>query len=98
MYQYTCNKELCTTTQSKYIGHTTTTIKERFRQHASIKRHHRELHNENITGSQMLPNVTIIATNHNNQELHLLEALLIKEHKPLINIQCGDFDRTLKIF
>ena len=33
VYQYTCNQGECTTSQSTYIGHTRTTIKDRFKQH-----------------------------------------------------------------
>ena len=98
VYQYTCNQELCTSTQTCYIGHTTSTIKDRFKQHTSIKRHFRETHDRNITGSQMLPDVKILATNNNKIELPIQEAIMIKEIKPSINVQCGDFNRTLKIF
>ena len=31
VYQYTCNQGECTTSQSTYIGHTRTTIKDRFK-------------------------------------------------------------------
>ena len=98
MYQYTCNQGECTTSQSTYIGHTRTAIKDRFKQHAAIKKHHQQIHNNNITGSQMLPNVTILATEHNKQDLAILEALLIKQHGPKINRQTEDFNNTLKIF
>ena len=33
----------------------------------------------------MLPNVTILATEHNKQDPAILEALLIKQHEPKIN-------------
>ena len=41
IYKYTCDKAPCnvTHTMSCYIGHTTTTVKERIKQHSSIKRH-----------------------------------------------------------
>ena len=78
VYQYACNQGECTTSQSTYIGHTRTTIKDRCKQHAAIKKHHQQIHNSNITGSQMLPNVIILATEHNKQDLAILEALLIK--------------------
>ena len=97
VYQYTCNQGECTTSQSTYIRHTRTTIKERFKQHAAIKKHHQQNHN-NITGSQMLPHVIILATEHNKQDLAILEALLIKQHGPKINRQTEDFNNTLKIF
>ena len=98
VYQYTCNQGECTISQSTYIGHTRTTIKERFKQHAAIKKHHQQIHNNNITGSQMLPYVIILATEHNKQDLAILEALLIKQHGPKINRQTEDFNNTLKIF
>ena len=81
-----------------YIGHTTTTIKERFKQHSSIKKHFRISHNRNITGSEMSKNVTIIDSANTKQDLAIIEALHIKEQKPVINIQADDFNRTLKIF
>ena len=98
VYQYTCEQGQCTTSQPKYIGHTTTTIKERFKQHTAIKKHYREVHNSNITGSEMQRNITILATDHNKQDLAILEALFIKQHRPIINIQTEDFNNTLKIF
>ena len=81
-----------------YIGHTTTTVKERIKQHSSIKRHHKETHLENITGSMILPDISILAKTSNKIDLIILEALLIKQHKPIINIQTDDFNRTLNIF
>ena len=45
----------------------------------------------------MLSNVTVLQTCHNKQELIILEALLIKTNKPIINLQTDDFKRTLKI-
>ena len=98
VYEYLCDEELCNEVHTSYIGHTTTSLKERFKQHSTIKKHYREVHNRNITGSQMLPNVKILATCHNKQDLVIQEAIFIKNHKPIINTQCNDFNRTLKIF
>ena len=98
IYKYSCDKVPCNATQTCYIGHTTTTVKERIKQHSSIKRHHRETHKENITGSMILPNISILAKAPDKIDLILLEALLIKQHKPIINIQTDDFNRTLNIF
>ena len=52
-YKYTCDnvKSTC------YIGHTTTTVQERIKQHSSVKRHFTEPHKEIITGSMILPNI-----------------------------------------
>ena len=99
VYQYTCNQGECTTSQSTYIGYTRTTIKDRFKQHAAIKKHHKQKsHNSNITGFQMLPNVIILATEHNKQDLAILEAFLIKQHGPKFNRQTEYFNNTLKNF
>ena len=38
VYQYTCNQGECTTSQSTYIGHTRTTIKERFKSNTQRSR------------------------------------------------------------
>ena len=85
-------------TQTCCIGHKTTTVKERIKQHTLIKRHHRETHLENIRGSMILPDISILARTSNKIDLIILEALLIKQHKPIINIQTDDFNRTLNIF
>ena len=76
LYMYSCNKVPCNATQTCYIGHTTTSVKERIKQHSSIKRHHRETHFENITGSIIL-DISILAKTSNKIDLILLEALLI---------------------
>ena len=80
-----------------YIGHTTTTVKERTKPHSSIERRFTETHKENITGSMILPNISILAQASDKIDLILFEELLIKEHKPIINIQTYDFNRTLKL-
>ena len=98
VYKYACDQAQCQAVQACYIGYTTTTIKERMKQHASIKKHHRIVHNRNITGSQITPNVSTLATMHDRRDLTVLEALLIRQNNPIINIQTGDFNRTLKIF
>ena len=82
----------------RYIGHTTTTIKKRTKQHSSIKKHYKGTHNCNITGSQILPNIKILAKLFGKADLMILEALLIKQQRPMINIQAEDFNRVLKIF
>ena len=98
VYKYSCQETHCNVASTDYIGHTTVTIKERFKQHASIKKHYRITHNRNITGSEMLENVSILARAQNKQDLIIMEALYIKEYQPSINTQADDFNRILKIF
>ena len=98
VYKYSCDQVQCNSVHACYIGYTTTTLKDRMKQHASIKKHYREKHNQNITGSQMLQNTTVIARYQNKQDLIIAEALYIKEERPIINTQTDDFNRTLTIF
>ena len=95
---YECDEAQCKTVRKCYVGRTTTLIKERFKQHASIKKHYKAVHHRNIPGSQMLPNVSVLTTTHDRRDLVLLEFILIKQHNNLINIQTEDFDNSLKIF
>ena len=98
VYQYNCGQSTCMVDKISYIGHTTTTIKERFKQHASIKKHYSTVHGINITGQEMNSNVKVIGRAVDKFELCILEALLIKEKNPVINAQVNDFNCTLKIF
>ena len=82
----------------RYIGHTTTTIKKRTIQHSSIKKHYKETHNCNISGSQIQQNIKILAKLSGKADVMILEALLIKQLRPMINIQAEDFNRVSKIF
>ena len=58
---------------------------------------HNIYHKEDITCSEMLRDVPVVAKCSNKQHLHILEALFIKELNPIINRQTDDFVRTLKI-
>ena len=84
--------------QTYYIDNTTTTIKKGTKQHSSIKKHCKETHNCNITGSQIVPNIKILAKLSGKVDLMILEALLIKQQRPMSIIQAEDFNRVLKIF
>ena len=67
------------------------------KQHTGIKFHHNTIHKRNITGKQMLENVTVLARPNNRTDLAILEALLVKQYNP-VNKQMKDFSPTLKIF
>ena len=68
-----------------YIVHITTEIKERFKQHASIKKYYSTFYGINTKGQEVTIYVAVIAT-------------LIKESKSVINAQINDFNSTLKLF
>ena len=46
IYIYTCDKSPCNVTHTCYIGLTTTTVKEKIKQHSYIKQHFTETHKE----------------------------------------------------
>ena len=54
VYKYSCTETHSNDAQTDYIDHTIATIKDRFKQHASIKKHFRMTHNKNITVFEML--------------------------------------------
>ena len=91
VYMYKCPKDGC---------HTTNKIRDRLQQHTykgSIKDHALQ-HNKVLNLEHCINNTEIIAMNNNRQELIILEALLIKQKKPLINIQTDNFSTVLNIF
>ena len=53
---------------------------------------------QTMIGSQLIPNVSILSKLHDKQDLMRIEALLIKQPKPIINIQANDFNQAKKIF
>ena len=84
--------------KTSYIGRTTTTIKERMKQHTGIKFHHNTVHKRNVTGKQMIEKVTVLARSNSKTDLAILDALLIKKHNSVITKQVKDFSHTLKYF
>ena len=99
VYMYKCPEDGCNTI-SEYIGHTTNKLRTRLLQHTykgSIKDHALH-HNKELNLEYCINNTKIIAKNNNRQELIILEALLIKQKKPLINIQTDNFSTVLNIF
>ena len=61
------------------------TTKDRFRSHAS-----------NETGSQLVPNVSVVVRRSQKEDLAFLEALIIEELNPEINRQVGNSTAPLK--
>ena len=99
VYMYKCPEDGCNTF-SEYIAHSTNKIRDRLQQHTykgSIKDHVLQ-HNKVLNLEHCINNTEIIAKNNNRQELIILEALLIKQKKPLINIQTDNFSTVLNIF
>ena len=86
---------------SKYIGYTTTTLKQRMSTHAqngSIITHSKEQHNRKLTTCEILQNVESIFHSTDKNELQIAEALFIKSECPSLNNQKEGETRILKIF
>ena len=98
VYQYTYNKGECNS--QTYIGYTEHMSEERFRQHQSVKKHMREVHNVvRIKTCELLESVEILHQGRSKQELLVMEALFIADRKPPLNSQLEEGrDRVLNIF
>ena len=70
IYKYTGDKAPCNVTHACNIGHTTTTVKERIKQHSSIKLHFTETHKENILRVPL--SYHQIRASDKNANLHLM--------------------------
>ena len=62
VYQYKYDKVPCMETKTPYFSRTTTTIKERMKQHTGFQFQHSTVHKINTTGKQTLENVTVLAS------------------------------------
>ena len=63
-----------------YFGHATTTIMERFNQHASINIQYTTVLAINVTGQEMTLSATVIGRAVDKFELCILEAILINNN------------------
>ena len=84
VYKYSCDKMPCTEVETCYIGLTTVTVRERFKHHRSVKKKIYDVHKEIVSGREMMRNVSVIVRCPHKQDLHILEALLIKKINPSI--------------
>ena len=101
VYQYTCPHSGCKATESTYIGYTTNTVKVRMQQHytsGAIRKHYEEEHKIRPTKENILENTKIIRKGKNKEDLMLMEALYIKNYRPIINRKDEGLVKTLKIF
>ena len=99
VYQYTCKDGRCNS--ASYIGYTTCTLAKRFYTHAqsgSIRLHNKNTHNSKPLTKELLSSTKILYRGKNKLELTIIEALLIKEHQPILNMQEEGYHRILKIF
>lgn len=99
VYQYTCPEDGCNTVS--YIGYTTCSLAKRFYTHVqsgSIHLHNKSSHSSKPLTRELLKSTKVLYRGKTKQELTIAESLLIKEHKPKLNIQEDAFARVLAIF
>ena len=101
VYQFKCPEDGCSTVSSLYIGYTTCTLKKRMIEHSysgAIRTHGQDEHGKRFSKEEIMNNVSIAKKDSCPQNLRILEALLIKKHRPNINRKDEGFTRTLAIF
>ena len=99
VYQYLCSQAGCNSV--KYIGYTTCHLAKRFYSHVqlgSINIHNKNVHNKKPFTKELLKDTTILFRGNDKYDLTIAEALLIKTHKPSLNLQEQGFTRILSIF
>ena len=86
VYRYNCQKGDCKLRDtSSYIGSTTMTLSRRLSYHLSAggpADHSRNTHGERITRQEMVDNTSILARQHNQRKLRIVEAAYILEYQP----------------
>ena len=98
VYEHKCPDRTCNGSAT-YVGYTLQDPSKRISQHkqsGSIKEHINKIHNFSIPLDNNSFNIMFKCSEKHT--LQIAEALLIKEHRPLINIQTNNFTRTLHIF
>ena len=93
VYQYKCSTGNCAALPSTYIGMTTTKLSRRLTMHlanGAPKRHTEEAHDVRLTREMIVQGTTILQHNNDRHRLQILEALIIREKNPTINLQLID--------
>ncbi|XP_076059885.1 uncharacterized protein LOC143036421 [Oratosquilla oratoria] len=93
VYKFTCPEEDCTPL-STYVGRTTTTLSRRITLHlqqGGPKQHLWTHHRRHLDRETMVHNTEIVAEEKDLQRLTILEAVIIKDLQPIINVQTNDF-------
>ena len=101
VYMYKCNIGDCALQDVNYIGETTTTLSKRISGHLQAgapKQHTLLSHNMDLTHTQMVDNTKVLYHAPDFIRLTVMEALLIRREKPIINQQDTGIIRTLQLF
>ena len=90
VYEYKCSTGGCAPRDSVYIGHSTCTLSRRLTlhlQHGAIKEHHMIHHHAVMDRETIVNSTRIISSCSNVKKLRMLEAVIIRERAPVINVQ-----------
>ena len=104
VYQFSCNQVACNAT---YIGYTTQKLSNRVKQHrrstSSIYKHFTNRDGphklaEAPPWTQLINQFEILFSTNDVEALKIAEGILIKQHRPLINVQNNESYYALKLF
>ena len=101
VYSYNCNYGDCALQSVNYIGETTTTLSKRISGHlqsGAPKQHTLTEHNIDLSRTQMVAHTKILYHAPDFHRLTIMEALLIRRDKPVINLQDTGQTRILQLF
>ena len=100
VYKFKCPEEDCKLLNADYIGVTTTTLSRRITMHlqnGAIRKHFEDTH-EKLPSRKTLETATEILYSSNDKfRLWIMEAILIRDGKPIINKQDTGIMKTLKL-
>ena len=100
VYMYKCPHGDCKLRDAAYVGHTTTSLSRRLTCHLQTgapRQHTLEEHGTNITRSDLVEHTRILTKERCQKRLQILEAVIIRERGPSLNIQY-DFQGVLKLY
>ena len=95
VYKCTCKAQCCKETDVFHLGLRTVTNKKRFKQHNATKKHFGQILEQNITQSEIIRNVSVMARCRMKEDLSIIEGLSIKRLNPTNKLQDNVFGRTL---
>ena len=90
VYKFSCPERMCKSSSKCYIGHTTTTIRRRFKAHrnqGAIHQHFIDAHDRKPTLQELIDNTDIIHKENNYGRLKITEAVSITLQNPSLNRQ-----------
>ena len=98
VYKFNCVEDCC---NASYIGYTMCSLATRAKQHrykqSAIFEHYNIEHNSKPL-VDILDGFSVLYKNNDYRSNQIAESLLIKSHKPYINIKYNEFATKLHIF